>query len=91
MIEVTESARQELKKLLSSKVDYSYARLRLIDRGQVDLGLGIDVELPGDEVVEHDGSGLLVVESELAASLDKITLDFEDSTTGAQLVIIERS
>lgn len=91
MIDITESARYELKRLLSSKVDNSYARLRLIARGKGNLGLGIDIELPGDEVMEHEGSGLLVVERELAASLKGITIDVDDTAEGPQLVIIEKS
>ena len=91
MIEVTESARQELKRILSSNVDNSYARLRLIARGQGHLGFGIDVELPGDEVVEHEGSGLLLVEHELATSLKGITIDVDDTAEGPQLVMHEKS
>ena len=91
MIDVTESARYELKRILSATVDNSYARLRLIARGQGDIGLGIDIELPGDEIVEHDGSGLLVVEHEVAASLKDITIDVDDTAEGPQLVILEKA
>ena len=91
MINVTERARKELKRILTSSVDNWYARLRLISRGQGRLGLGVDVEMPGDDVVEHEGSGLLVVEHELAASLDGVILDVEDNGEGTQLVLCERS
>ena len=91
MINITERARKELKRILSSKVDYSCGRLRLVDRGQGNLGLGIDIELPGDEVVEYEGSGLLVVEHELAASLEGVILDVEDIGKCTQLVLFERS
>ena len=91
MIDVTDRARQELKKILSSNVDNSYARLRLIDRGEGSLGLGIDIESPGDEVVEHEGEGLLLVEYELASSLDGITIDIDDTAEGPQLVTYEKS
>ena len=53
MINVTERAKRELKRLLSQKVDWPEARLRLMDRGQGILGLGIDIELPGDQIVEY--------------------------------------
>ena len=91
MIKVTERARKELKRMLTSSVDNWYARLRLISRREGRLGLGIDIEMPGDELVEHEGSGLLVVEHELAASLEGVILDVEDNGEGAQLVLCERS
>ena len=91
MIDVTVCARQELKKILSSKVDNSYAFLRLIARGQGRLGLGIDIESPGDEVVEYEGSGLLLVEHELAESLKGVTIDVDDTPDGTQLVICAKS
>ncbi len=87
MIKVTERARQELKKILTDKVDWPGARLRLIDRGQGNLGLGIDIEAPGDQVVEHDGLKILVVESKLAANLSGVTLDVDDSPEGSELVL----
>jgi Fe-S cluster assembly iron-binding protein IscA len=88
MIDITDRALKELKRILSYSVDYSYGRLRLIDRGKGHLGLGIDIELPGDEVVEYEGSGLLVMEQRLAASLDGITIDVDDTDGSAQLVIV---
>jgi len=91
MIGITDRALKELKRILSYSVDYSYGRLRLIDRGKGHLGLGIDIELPGDEVVEYEGSGLLVVEQRLAASLDGITIDVDDNDGSAQLVIVAES
>jgi len=91
MIDVTERACQELKRILTSTVDNSYARLRLVARDQGNLGLGVDVELPGDEVVEYGGSGLLLVEHGLAASLEGVTIDVEDSDGGIQLVICEKA
>ena len=90
MIDVTDRARQELKKILSSSVDNSYALLRLIDRGEGSLGLGIDIESPGDEVIEYEGSGLLLVGHELVSSLKGITIDIDNTAEGMQLVICEK-
>ena len=86
MVDVTDSARRELKRILSSNVDNSYALLRLIDRGEGSLGLGIDIKSPGDEVIEHDGEELLLVECELAYNLKGVTIDIDDTTEGPQLV-----
>ncbi len=91
MINVTERARQELKRILTDSVENWYARLRLLSRGEGRVGLGIDIEMPGDEVVEHEGSGLLVVAQELAASLEGVVLDVEDNGEGTQLVMYEKS
>jgi len=91
MIDVTERAKKQLKELLTNNVDHPEAclRLRTNDRGQ--LGLGIDIEMPGDEVLEYEGSKLLLVERELADSLEGIALDVEDSNEGSRLVIVDKS
>ena len=73
MISVTEGACRELKRMLSEKVDWPGARLRLVDRGQGDIGLGIDIEIPGDHVVEYEGKKVLIIEPELATNLISIT------------------
>jgi Fe-S cluster assembly iron-binding protein IscA len=89
MINVTDRAKHELKRLLEAKVDWPGARLRLMDRNQGKLGLGIDIEAPGDCIVEYEGTRVLVVESELAKNLQGITLDVDDTTEETQLVISE--
>ena len=73
MIVVTKRAKQELKRLLYSKVDNRYAGLRLTAGGQGQLGLGIDVEMPGDRVVQYGGSKVLLVEQGLDSSIRGIT------------------
>ncbi len=90
MINITEKAKKELIKLLNTKVDWPGARLRLMNRGNGKLGLGVDIEAPADILIEHDGTVVLVVEPELDSSLNRITLDVEDTAEGAKLVIIEQ-
>ncbi len=87
MINITERAKQALKRILTAQLDLSQGRLRLMDRGQGKLGLGVDIEMPGDELVKYDGSTVLVVERGLAANLKGVTLDVEDSVKGSELVI----
>jgi len=87
MVSVTEGARKELKRLLSEKVDWPGARMRLVDRGQGNIGLGIDIEVPGDHVVEYEGTKVLIIESELATNLKGITLDVDDTPAGTELVL----
>jgi Fe-S cluster assembly iron-binding protein IscA len=87
MINITARAKHSLHKLLTSKVDLPEGRLRLVDRGQGKLGLGVDIEMPGDELVEYNGSTILVVERVLATNLEGVTLDVEDSVEGSNLVL----
>ena len=89
MIDITERAKQELKKLLSLKVDWPQARLRIMDRGQGIIGLGIDIEAPGDHVVEYEGTRVLVVEPALANNLQGVTIDVDETPEGPELVILE--
>ena len=91
MISVTEGACKELKRILTNKVDWPAAGLRLIDRGQGILGLGIDIELSSDQVVEYEGIKVLIIESKLAANLKGVTLDVDDTPDGAELVISNKS
>ncbi len=87
MINITERAKQILKKILNANVDFPGGCLRVMDRGQGKLGLGIDIEMPGDELVKYEGSTILVIEREFAANLKRITLDVEESVKGPELVI----
>jgi Fe-S cluster assembly iron-binding protein IscA len=89
MINITERAKQELSRLLARKVDWPGARLRLLNRGQGKLGLGVDIEAPGDYIVEYQGISILIVEPGLAENLHRITLDVDDTPEGVELVISE--
>ena len=87
MISVTRNARQRLKAMLSAKVDLPQAGLRLTTTKSGDYGLHVDTEEPGDQVVKHQGSKVLLVETELATSLDGVTLYIEYTPEGPQLAM----
>jgi Fe-S cluster assembly iron-binding protein IscA len=87
MINITERAKQELSRLLARKVDWPGARLRLLNRGQGKLGLGVDIEAPGDYIVEYQGISILIVEPGRAENLHRVTLDVDDTPEGVELVI----
>lgn len=90
MIAVTDLAKQELKKLLYEKVDHPLAGIRLIRGGQPDsFGLTIDIEVPGDEVVTHDGAKVLIIDNQLARDLDGNLLDI-DAAQGNNFVVLEK-
>ena len=88
MITVTEEAKVLLKNILLTKVDNYFACLRLTSPEKGQLGLGVDIERPGDEAVEYEGGKLLLVERELSARLSKVILDTEKTPEGPELVII---
>ena len=87
MINITKRAKQELRKILSEKVDWPGACLRLMDRSQGRLGLGIDIKAPGDHIVEYQGVKVLIVDPELAKNIQGVTLDVDNTPSGAELVI----
>ena len=91
MVSVSERARGELKTILLDNVDNPEAGLRLSAGEAGQLRLGIDVEMPGDQVVEHEGSKVLLVEQELADNLKGLTIDAEDSPEGIKLVVVQDS
>ncbi len=88
MLQVTEKAKLELKKLLDRKVDWPGARLRLLERNGGALGLGVDVQSGRDQVVEYEGSALLVVAPDLADRIN-VLLDVDTTPQGVELVISE--
>jgi Fe-S cluster assembly iron-binding protein IscA len=90
MIAVTERAKEKLKSMLTSKVDNSLAALRLITTLEGGYGLHIDVENPGDKVVEYEGKKVLVVDSKLADNLDGTILDTETTPEGVELTILQK-
>ena len=69
MIGATELAKQELKRVLNAKTDKAEACLRLKVNDQGKLALAIDIEREGDQALEHEGSKLLLVERDLADTL----------------------
>lgn len=89
MLKVTEAAKNELKRILAEKADNPLAGLRLVRGGQPDdFGLAVDIEMPGDQVVEHTGSKVLLVNRELSDRLDENILDVEDTPHGKSFVVL---
>lgn len=91
MLTVTQRAKGELKRILSAKVDNPQAGVRLTATDQGRFSLGIDVETPGDQVVKHKGSKVLLVDHELATRLEGQTLDFTGTAEGPKFVFIKES
>jgi Fe-S cluster assembly iron-binding protein IscA len=91
MICITEHAKRKLKETLTTNVDMPQARLRLVDRGKGDLGLGIDIQREDDKTVVYNDSIVLIVEQKLADSLDGVTLDVEDTGEESEFVLYKTS
>lgn len=88
---VTERAAEALKETLNG-VDHEAGEvLRLVPGAQDpkgQLALALDRARDGDQVVEHEGAAVLVVEKELSESLSASTLDAEEGLDGPQLRLI---
>ncbi len=87
MVTVTESAKGLLKEILTAHSDDPEMGVRLASDPQGQLGLVLDKEEPGDQVVEHQGVKALLVASELAPALEEVTLDVQDTEDGPKLVV----
>jgi Fe-S cluster assembly iron-binding protein IscA len=86
MLTVTESAKQLLKETLLAHSDDPEVGLRLSMKPPGQLGITLDSEAEGDQVVKHEGAKVLLVAPELAPAVDKMTLDVQDSPDGPKLV-----
>jgi Fe-S cluster assembly iron-binding protein IscA len=87
LLTVTEAAKDKLMETLLANTDDREAGLRLTMKPPGQLGLVLDRGLPTDEVVEHEGLKLLLVEPELVDLLQGATLDVQDTPDGPNLVI----
>ena len=87
MLTVTEGAKQLLKGILTDHSDDPEMGVRLASDPQGQLGLVLGEEQPGDHVVEHQESKVLLVASELAPRLEEVTLDVEDTDDGPKMVV----
>jgi len=89
MIYVTKEAKKELKTLLSTGENLRGEYLRIIDKGQGELGLVTDDMKPGDQVVEYEGKVLLVAEPALTSDLKNISLDAYKTSNIPRIIISE--
>jgi Fe-S cluster assembly iron-binding protein IscA len=86
MIAVTDNARKELKRILTENAeDNKILRLAASQEGQ--LGLTMDVQMPGDQTIEHEGQAVLLVEENLASHLGNISMDTEETPEGTMLTL----
>ena len=87
MLTVTNNAKDKLMELLLVNTDDREIGLRLTMELPGQFGLALDRGLPTDEVIEHEGLKLLLIEPELVGLLEGATLDAQDTPEGPKLVI----
>lgn len=85
MIEVSDVAKKELKRMLSENTTDPAVVLRLTASEEGGLGLILDNEAAGDNVFKHEGISVLVIENELAGVLNGVSIDMEDTAEGPML------
>lgn len=81
-LEVTPRASAALKDVLDSTEHEPQQILRLVQDPEGNLGLALDVERDGDQVVEHQGARTMAIDSGISERLSGITLDVQDSPKG---------
>ena len=87
MLTVTEGAKQLLKGILTTHSDDPEVGIRLSLKPPGQLGIVLDREAEGDQVVEYEGAKALLVAPELAPVVEGITLDVQDTPDGPKLVM----
>jgi hypothetical protein len=90
MVQVTESATTELKRVLDSSQADQDRGLKLVPAGKGHVNLTIDKPQLGDDVVKDGERPLLIVDSSLARRLDRVVFDVtidEGKPGGSQFVL----
>lgn len=88
MIGITQQAKQALLRLkLSTPIDDPEVSIRLASGEQGRLELFPDTCRAGDQVLEHQGSKLLLVDQNLFDALSGATIDCQPTGEGLQLVV----
>jgi|GEM_PF-1054502 len=82
MLVVTETAAQALKAILDHIDTHHGECLRLAAIGCNRVGLTMDVQRYGDEVVRHDDQTVLVLDRETSRELDGVKLKYSGTRGG---------
>ena len=87
MIEITDDAKKELKKILAENAEDPNMSLRLTMSEEGGLGLMIDEVMPDDNIVEYEGTRVLVIEETIALLLDGVSIEVEQTPEGQVLTL----
>ena len=91
MLEVTEIARERLKVLLDANTEDPEDGIRLTLGEDQKLDIVISKEKPGDQVIEHEGAKVLLLEPIVAEALSNIIVDTEDSSSDSKFILREKT
>jgi len=86
MIQVTEKARETFKNTLERLTERPGVMLRI---GRTDSGLGVfpDTLKDDDQIIEHEGCAVLLIDHEVSQTLADTTIDVEEHADGAHFVV----
>jgi hypothetical protein len=84
---MTERAKHELMRTLSSQTDDSQEVWRMTSGPANQLNLYIGTKKPRDLVFKHKGSKILAIERSLASQLKSHVIDARNIPTGVRLVV----
>ena len=91
MVTVTDSAKEEFVRILSTKEldPGKYLRLAIppVWTGAGDFGIVIDSEQEDDQAIDHAGRKILLVGQDLAHRLENSVLDFKESPEGPRFTL----
>ena len=87
MLQVTEQAGHELKRMLDGAQKEPDQALRLISDDTGNFNLSLDAEREGDQVVEHEDTKVLVIEQVIAEQLEGATMAAEETPQGTKLIL----
>lgn len=87
MVNVTDRARYQLKRVVTSKLGESRRRPRLVVARPGAFGLVPDDRRPDDQCVEHEGAVILLIGRDVSDIVGDSMLDYEETGGHAQLVI----
>jgi len=82
MVQVTERATAELRRLLTSNFARPQQGVRLLLREGGDLAMTIDIPHSGDSVIRRDNVPVLIVDGRLGTRLAQRVLDFPSASGG---------
>ncbi len=82
MLAVTQTARERLSEILAPHPDDVAAR---IVRRKGRMKLRRSTQRPGDELFDHEGRTVLLLDEDVSAHLEHRTLDVRDSEDGPRL------
>lgn len=86
-VTVTERAAEELRNVLAEAAIQSDQTLRLSALPGGDFVLRLDQRRQDDEVVQSEGTDILIVASDLVEALGEITVDYHETPEDGRLVI----